>query len=69
METIVLSVKVVNEVLEYLNGRPHVEVRTMIDSIVSEGQKQAEAAQAVPDVAPVKPAKKAKAKVAAEAKA
>ena len=63
METIVLSVKLVNELLTYLNTRPHGEVRTIIDSIVEAGQEQP---QKVADVGEkkqaIKPAKKAKAK-------
>ena len=51
MEKLALSVNVINAILQYLDTRPHNEVRRLIDAVQAEAQQ---AAQGVP-VAPAAP--------------
>ena len=46
MEKLQLSVNLINAVLQYLDTRPHGEVRRLIDGIQQEAQAAAAAAQA-----------------------
>lgn len=51
MEKLTLSVNVINAVLQYLDTRPHNEVRRLIDAIQQEAQQSAQVAQAAQPVA------------------
>ena len=52
MEKIALSVNVINAILQYLDTRPHNEVRRLIEAIQQEAQQSAQAAQAPAAEAP-----------------
>ncbi len=54
MEKLALSVNVINAILQYLDTRPHNEVRRLIDAIQTEAQQAAQAVQATP-AAPAAP--------------
>lgn len=45
MEKLTLSVNLINGILQYLDTRPHSEVRRLIDAIQQEAQQAAQAAQ------------------------
>lgn len=45
MEKLTLSINLINGILQYLDTRPHSEVRRLIDSIQQEAQQAAQAAQ------------------------
>lgn len=49
MEKVELSIALVNEVLRYLETRPHFEVRKLIDAVHQEATAQQQAAAAVSD--------------------
>ena len=53
MEKLPISVNVINAVLQYLDTRPHNEVRRLIDAIQQDAQQSAQAAQAPAADAPV----------------
>lgn len=44
MEKLTLSVNVINAILQYLDTRPHNEVRRLIDAIQQEAQQAAQPA-------------------------
>ena len=46
MEKLTLSVNLINNILAYLDTRPHNEVRRLIDAIQAEAQQSAQTAQA-----------------------
>jgi len=46
MEKLTLSVNLVNAILQYLDTRPHNEVRRLIDAIQQEAQQAAQPAPA-----------------------
>lgn len=45
MEKLTLSVNLVNAILQYLDTRPHNEVRRLIDAIQQEAQQSAKPAE------------------------
>jgi len=48
MEKLALSVNVINAILQYLDTRPHNEVRRLIDAIQAEAQQATQAAPEAP---------------------
>lgn len=48
MEKLALSTNLINAILQYLDTRPHNEVRRLIDAIQTEAQQAAQGAQAAP---------------------
>lgn len=48
MEKLALSTNLLNAILQYLDTRPHNEVRRLIDAIQAEAQQAAQGAQAAP---------------------
>lgn len=48
MEKLALSTNLLNAILQYLDTRPHNEVRRLIDAIQAEAQQAAQAAPEAP---------------------
>lgn len=48
MEKLAISTNLLNAILQYLDTRPHNEVRRLIDAIQTEAQQAAQGAQAAP---------------------
>lgn len=55
MEKLALSTNLINAILQYLDTRPHNEVRRLIDAIQVEAQQASQGAQPVPAPAETQP--------------
>jgi hypothetical protein len=55
MEKLALSTNLLNAILQYLDTRPHNEVRRLIDAIQAEAQQAVQSAPAAPDAAQAQP--------------